>query len=775
MGYENNIGRTPDQAPNRYAQIRELVNVSIFGQPKRARLAQRDLLQTIRDSEDFDPSLIASARLLEIAVQRQKTIGHKLPADVIKPSMGLLTDILNPIFSEKNAQDQKPITLMVNPRTLDAVASIVKSSNIIERNESLFINKGLPAAYKKLVNLAPKIQKAGLGVYLTIVLYDSSKGEPPIMSSDSFIEWENNVIRTLKSNGGDETGKSDRLIDLLKSEPEDKKAGREKLYSRKYANTSLADIEQMQYPLSEGDFDQITDFYLLAIDDKDVTRKNDRLILYTLFSKQVALNDYSQLLPARNKELIAILNNWQEHFLNELLYGDNRERLEKIKSIISQGAVKVGNMMIYIPYYLGGNPTIAGKWEEITGNPLVHRYLKAFSNRKGSLSNPDSYLDEIGLDYLQNTALPLVKTRLQGLGISEEEINKITVPVEQFLVENPFAKQHLEVIQSAFERNAGHEFLEKLNGNTSEMEEIILRARKKIEQIDIQYLPLSQGSDIIEFSANSLPNLLGLQSIELTMPDHQKPEVSVKFHFKNLSFILVGGINLNDAASALRFKAQLQESNPGLYTILNLITTLSIRDLVTQAIQDKDPQKTKRRIQQPEQPSQELHDTEDIEETKHKSIRRGGIRTQKDKDVINAISKHGKFTPRRVNLYKRAVAGAQAYYDTINEYLTALSPINKGDEAELTALEQKIDEARANLRRTSEEKKKKLPLAFELASTEDPLTMDEFDLETWVVEHTSPKPTSEELNSPSLLFIKYYEDSSALSFLDQMLPWFLGQ
>ena len=72
-------------------------------------------------------------------------------------------------------------------------------------------------------------------------------------------------------------------------------------------------------------------------------------------------------------------------------------------------------------------------------------------------------------------------------------------------------------------------------------------------------------------------------------------------------------------------------------------------------------------------------------------------------------------------------------------------------------------------------RKKNLPPALQLASTEDPLTNAEFTLETWVVEHTSPRPTQEELARPALMFEKHYKNSSGLAFLDQLLPWLVGQ
>jgi hypothetical protein len=66
---------------------------------------------------------------------------------------------------------------------------------------------------------------------------------------------------------------------------------------------------------------------------------------------------------------------------------------------------------------------------------------------------------------------------------------------------------------------------------------------------------------------------------------------------------------------------------------------------------------------------------------------------------------------------------------------------------------------------------KKLPPGFRLETAIDPITQDEVFLETWVVEHSKPKPTPEEKTSPVKMYTKYYYGSSAISFLDYLKTW----
>jgi len=118
------------------------------------------------------------------------------------------------------------------------------------------------------------------------------------------------------------------------------------------------------------------------------------------------------------------------------------------------------------------------------------------------------------------------------------------------------------------------------------------------------------------------------------------------------------------------------------------------------------------------------------------------------------------------------VRGAREYEQRVLMYEEA---IEQGESSEVVeVLREQLEEVRGRSYQASEEKRKTVPNRFKLLTIKDPVTEEERYLKTWVIEHTSPKPTEEESKSLGKLFERYYRHSSALASLDQMKPWFIG-
>lgn len=773
------IGHNPDAQPNPYSQIPDLVRDSLLRKPKAARLAERKLLTLVQNSEFFDPVIIAASYIQNAIVQPRQN------ARRIEGGVDLLEKVvLQRIGNNESSNGKKEIHIRIRPETVAAAKSLQKNDHLIKRIK--FISQRL-SYYDYVMGLASDIQKGNEQgkSQLDIVNVNKPKGNPSF-SLEPFNLWHEDVSKLLLKlldlpKRKDLSSRIlDDLIDSLKKEPEQGLPERKKLYTRRYAEISLEDIEHMQYPVAKKDFDRIADFLLSALSDNtSLLHETDISALLTLFSHQTIFNDITGPIPIRNTNILAIINNWQENFADELLFGTNEERKTRVKDLIAQKAVNISQIMWDIHQHFRGNPDwgTAGNilpLDALLIHPVTHRYMKEFLERKPHQPVVrGKYIDELGKEYLEKTVIPLLRERLTELGLIDKTEEDV-IFLEKYLEENPHSKTHLEAIRIVFEQNAGVYFLERLNEHTQEMEDITKAVWEEIYQKGIHFLPLSKGSEEIEFSSDSLPNLLGLKSIELRMSDSQKGEVLVSFRFLNNSdFVLLSTLDLGEEENMLSFKAPLKENNPGLYTILNLIETLAMRDLVTQEIDIREPKhdnlpaKTKwqeliewlkdRFSKKPEKPK-----------STYDSLPRA--RTQKDQDVISSI--HKDFPQRRVSLHTRALAGAEAYWNTVGEYIEALI---KKDEERMPILEGKVEDARKKLNRIGKEKSANLPPLFRLETMEDPLTSEELYLETWVVEHTSPKPTEEELNSPVKLYERYYRNSSALAFLDQMKPWFVGQ
>ena len=167
----------------------------------------------------------------------------------------------------------------------------------------------------------------------------------------------------------------------------------------------------------------------------------------------------------------------------------------------------------------------------------------------------------------------------------------------------------------------------------------------------------------------------------------------------------------------------------------------------------------------------DLNKTEDIQNR----LSHGGSlpRVQTDKELIRAVYNYTGFTPRTVELHKRWLHGHEEYGTAVDLYNEACAM--ETSELAMAWITKELKESREKSRKASSAKVKSIPTRFELEHVTDPITGEIRYLRTWVIEHSSPRPTDEELKSPSKLYIRYYQKSSALAFLDQMKPWIVGE
>jgi len=769
-----------------YAQIPGLVEKSIMGRPKDRRRSEKELLDLVKESQHFDPVVIAASCI-------QQTIVESKQAEGIKSGVTLLNKIVlegtrtQGTKTEGAAEYRKEISIGIRPATVAAGQSLEANDTLVKK--SRFISSQLSSPYRYLMQIASDIQdaeKQGNKV-LTVVNIDRPR-DGSSFSLEPFNSWTRSLQDLhLKIQGEPKreitSRMCDDLVDHLKQEPEKELPGRERLYTRKYGSVSLADMEIMNYPLSEEDFDKVTDFLLLAFSDNaPPLHEEDKRVLSTFFSYLTTFKTPVGDVHIRNKNILSIINSWQENFVDQLLFGEDEKNNSQIKRLLEAKAVNMNQLIWQIPHNFEGYPDLPHNTkvtlDAFIGHPVTYRYVKAFLEKNSHQAvGEGKYPDELGREYLEEVAIPRLKERLAELGLIEEQQDEIAF-LENYVAENPYSKGHLETIKTVFEANAGPYFLERLNGHTEEMEDITETVWEETNQ-NVHFLPLSKGSEEIEFSTDSLPNLLGLNSIEHTMSNLQNGEVLVRFRFLDTNFVLLSTLDLKEEGNKLHFKTALEEDSPGLYTMLNLISALSMHDLVMQETQETHERKPEKENLPASGAWQKIRDLlrgfirnrilKKPEEPSHRFLPR--VRRQKDQDVINAI--HGDFPPRRVSLHRRALVGAERYWNTAGEYVDAVA--KQTEDEEIQRLQETVENARRSLHRISREKKENLPPRFQLGTVEDPITGEEFHLETWVVEHTSPKPTAEELSSPLQLFRRYYKDSSALAFLDQLKPWFVGQ
>lgn len=450
-----------------------------------------------------------------------------------------------------------------------------------------------------------------------------------------------------------------------------------------------------------------------------------------------------------------------------LLYGETdliRRDLQPLLSKLPEGAlgacvINASNPFETDPdrenaYAINSSPFAAK-------HPVMIKAFEDFQSNNPDFNNQVAYLDEIGVNFFNHTLVPLLRKRLGELGL-EEKFNGELSKLDDYAKDNAYEKHHLIVLAQVFEENCGKEFLDKLSSRSKEIQEVTEDVwGNTLEKL--HFLPMSTGINVVEFSDGSVPNILRLKNIMVFAGGSpQDWRMNVRYNLDNTDFCILGQL---DQHGKLTLKAPVEQKIPGLYTLLNHIAVLVFHDLAVQG-------KSKTAATTPEN-GHGRSDEDGQPKTDNKSHQRFLPRTQKDSQLVADVYESTHFKPRIVELHTMTLPGAKEYQSAVNLFNEAIAA-NVSDD-QLSWITKELENARKKAHKISKEKKGNIPARFALGKIMDPITNEERFLETWVVEHTSPKPTEEELKSPVKLFERYYKHSSALASLDQMKPWFVGQ
>ena len=124
--------------------------------------------------------------------------------------------------------------------------------------------------------------------------------------------------------------------------------------------------------------------------------------------------------------------------------------------------------------------------------------------------------------------------------------------------------------------------------HSAEIEEVTETILRSVFDENMHFLPMQRGINVINFSPDSVPDILGLKSVSFNrIGDVTNWQLQLVYSFRDAHFKLLGFLSPD---GKLRFKAPLEVEMPGLYTILRHIAVLTFRDLV---VQDKMEQREK--------------------------------------------------------------------------------------------------------------------------------------------------------------------------------------
>lgn len=574
----------------------------------------------------------------------------------------------------------------------------------------------------------------------------------------------------------------DAYIDHLRKEPDvSQMTGEEGLMRAKFSGISLADIENMQRPLGSDDIDRIADYIIAALSpaeqDPNILASRCDQITKLFFMPPTVFHKEFGKAEVKNRKLLANINNWKESFINYLVIGGYPGTDEKVKKIFGLLHHSVGILLVQDLCAFTVRPHIYDPdYDYAAGNfgEIIPRHLLvslALSNspeaRKGAPTF--RHVDEISYAFLRNELLSRLRNRIAELGF-EEKFHEDTDFSAGFFKEDYLKELHIRELKSSFEHMCGPDFLERLKERADELEKVAYVSWHSLFDRGMHYLPMSGGVNVIEFSKDGVSDMIGFRSLKLhRMGTPQDWEIALEFQLKAGGLSVIGKIDQN---GVLHLNDPIAEEIPQLHKLLSLVATLAFHDLVVQ--EKGQAGKSARKTSSPKEQKPNNEDKADAADIEiYRSFGKYLPRRQTDASLIREVYRHTGFKPRRVEIHRSWLPGADEYKAAVDVYNEA-----KTDNVPALTLEwarKELEEARKQSRKASEAKIKSMPPHLQLEHITDPVTDEVRYLRTWVVEHTSPKPTEDELKSPVRLFERYYSKSSALSFLDQMKPWFIGE
>ncbi len=316
--------------------------------------------------------------------------------------------------------------------------------------------------------------------------------------------------------------------------------------------------------------------------------------------------------------------------------------------------------------------------------------------------------------------------------------------------------------------NVGENFVDKLNSRIYELSRLNGHIWTDIDQAS--YLPHSEAIHIVEFSDGSLPEVMGLGAVSFAV----NSEGGLEFYLSQKDARTMIAIGKIDETGNASFAFELGEGFEGLEALLKNIVVMSYHDLIMgqKHIKSARPTETTRKSK-PDAPPKEagarsLPRAQVVYE--RPSAKTGKLLVRSD-ELVGAISDEQEsagFKPRKVDTFRRKLPGAWRYKQIVADLCF---PKTEKTQPEIDQMLEDLAKARDKVFKPNPNKVKNLPKRFQLDAVPDPVTGDEIILETWVVEHTSPKLTPEEEASLLVHYQKRYKGGSALNFLDYLKTW----
>lgn len=395
----------------------------------------------------------------------------------------------------------------------------------------------------------------------------------------------------------------------------------------------------------------------------------------------------------------------------------------------------------------------------------IDELRSSFPDRKFAL------YDQVVMSFLKAQKDQILANLIERLdGRAGKRQSKILLSTFSDILDNDQRQDHTLAFLNNLYESVGANFLDRLKTHGEEIVQVSQAVWEDMQKnIDFAYWPHPEAFHQIGFTQGSLPEIMGFEKILFANNSDQDEPVQFMF-LTTTGLALIGQIDT--LAGKVEFSAELQHESSQLEALIESIVLVTFHDLlVRRKIESARPARREQIIAEGES---DIGKETDSNRKAGRPLPRGSTSAESgklivsSKDLIEEVNAEAKekrgFNPRKVDQHKSRLHYAADYQALVDKYLET-------DPDEKKSLTDILVRAREKVFKPSGEKIANLPTRFQLDFIIDPVTGEKVYIETWVVAHSSPKPTDEEQASPAAMYRKYYRGGSALSYLDYLKSW----
>lgn len=573
---------------------------------------------------------------------------------------------------------------------------------------------------------------------------------------------------------------SDEFVDLVFAEPRNPKHPR--FIDRRVSEIRFADIKNMAFPLSQEDWQRITDLAISLI-SRPVADPH-HILATPLFFKAKPFLIEDQPVGYRHAQLFANLNNWQERLVDNLVYPKDAETEKKVRAIFQ--AAKTGSEIYLLGRNLGRYMLLPFEIDFPRDDEFRVSGVHPFSRRIANyITSSDPIITtfwsftEMAQRRCVEEFIPRLIARTRQIGVSETFAPIIEATSKYFTTIQSLRGFEQLIVNRLITRFNDTD-RQRLDSEKTRVDEGIEAVRKGMLLTGISSLPLEGHLTTIIPKAGGLADRMGVEKIRMTTVSNEGDpsnwHILVRLDLKGIENNWLRAKMSPDGTVELM--SLVEEQLPGISSLFKLITIAAIRDLTTKGVAPR-----KSSGEAAKEPARESEQVE-TPQSGHilKTVNRGALNESVIKEeTIRKRAWHvaGKRQPTFVAPHPMSLPLTEEYRAVLADYYLAQTPqatefVEPEDSKRWAKIENVLEKAREAAHKASADKIEKA--TFQLHWVTHPISASEPErhyLQTWVKQHRVPKLEATAQSFP-VIFNRVYRQGSAMQYTDEFISLLVG-